>query len=129
VAARPGALRVAFDAAPAHHDPTGVGVYVRDLAMALLARDPDGIALIGVRPDGPLAPAADATPGSTFLRAGGHHRWLMTRARSDAAGRSTSAGQATNRSTAGRRLSSSRWQSGHEAIWVSAAAISLGASA
>jgi glycosyltransferase involved in cell wall biosynthesis len=85
VAARPGALRVAFDAAPAHHDPTGVGVYVRDLATALLARDPGAIALIGVRPDGPLALAAAAMPGSTFLRAGGHHRWLMTRARSDAA--------------------------------------------
>jgi glycosyltransferase involved in cell wall biosynthesis len=83
--ARDGGLRVAFDAAPAHHDPTGVGVYVRDLAMALLARDPDSIALIGVRPDGPLAVAAAGAPKSTFLRGGRHQRWLMTRARSDAA--------------------------------------------
>jgi glycosyltransferase involved in cell wall biosynthesis len=76
---------VAFDAAPAHHDPTGVGVYVRDLAMALLERDPDSIALIGVRPDGPLAGAAAGALRSTFLRAGRHQRWLMTRARGDAA--------------------------------------------
>ena len=78
-------LRVAFDAAPAHRDPTGVGVYVRDLATALLARDPESIGLIGVRPDGPLAGAAASSPRSTFLRAGGHHRWLMTRARRDVA--------------------------------------------
>ena len=83
--AGPGGLRVAFDAAPAHRDPTGVGVYVRDLATALLARDPELIALIGVRPDGPLADAAAASPRSTFLLGGRHQRWLMTRARGDIA--------------------------------------------
>lgn len=83
--ARDNGLRVAFDAAPAHRDPTGVGVYVRDLAVALLERDPDSIALIGVRPDGPLAAIAASAPRSTFLRAGRHQRWLLTRARADAA--------------------------------------------
>jgi len=83
--ARHTGLRVAFDAAPAHRDPTGVGVYVRDLAIALLARDPDSIALIGVRPDGPLAAEAERASQSTFLHAGRHQRWLLTRARRDAA--------------------------------------------
>ena len=62
-AARPGGLRVAFDAAPSRRDPTGVGVYVRDLAMGLLARDPESIALIGVRPTGRWpTPRADHPP-------------------------------------------------------------------
>ncbi len=80
---RPSALRVAFDAAPARRDPTGVGVYVRDLAMALLARDPESIALIGVRPDGPLADAARKVTHRTYLASGGHQRWLVTKARHD----------------------------------------------
>ena len=78
-------LRVAFDAAPAHRDPTGVGVYVRDLARALLARDPESIALIGVRPDGPLAAEAARASHRTYLEAGRHQRWLLTRADRDAA--------------------------------------------
>ena len=76
-------LRVAFDAAPAHREPTGVGVYVRDLAIALLDLAPDSIQLIGVRPDGPLAAAARRATNSTYLSVGGHQRWLMTRARRD----------------------------------------------
>ena len=83
MAARPGALRVAFDAAPARREPTGVGVYVRDLATAHLARDADSVRLIGVRPDGPLADAAREARHGTFLAAGGHQRWLLTRARRD----------------------------------------------
>ena len=84
-AARPSGLLVAFDAAPARRDPTGVGVYVRDLATALITRDPRSIALIGVRPDGPLAEAAARSHRTTFNQAGGHQRWLMVRARRDAA--------------------------------------------
>ena len=85
--ARPddGRLRVAFDAAPARREPTGVGVYVRDLAMAHLARDPELIRLIGVRPDGPLATAAQNLSDNTYLRSGGHQRWLLARARKDVA--------------------------------------------
>ena len=85
--ARPddGRLRVAFDAAPARREPTGVGVYVRDLAMAHLARDADSVRLIGVRPDGPLATAAQNLSDNTYLRSGGHQRWLLARARKDVA--------------------------------------------
>ena len=71
-----------------------------------------------------LAPAAApaAFPVSSAIRS-------ARRSCSDVVGRSTSVGQETNRSTTGRRLSSSRWQSGHEAIWASAAATSLAGSA
>src|SRR5712671_743902 len=48
-----------------------------------------------------------------------------SRACSDVVGRSTSVGQETNLSTTGRRLSSSRRQSGQEVICASAAATSL----
>ena len=82
-AARPSRFLVAFDAAPARRDPTGVGVYVRDLAMALFARDPQSVALIGVRPDGPLADAARQVTHRTYLATGGHQRWLLTRGRND----------------------------------------------
>ncbi len=78
-------LRVAFDAAPARREPTGVGVYVRDLATALIAREPEGIRLIGVRPDGPLAAAGHAVADATWLAGGGHQRWLLGRARRDVA--------------------------------------------
>lgn len=78
-----GRLRVAFDAAPARAEPTGVGVYVRDLAAALLAQRPDSIRLIGVRPDGPLAELAQRSRPSTVLSSGGHQRWIMTRAPRD----------------------------------------------
>ena len=65
--------------------------------------------------------------GSDHCRAGGSTGGLPVssairsarRACSDVVGRSTSVGQETNRSTTGRRLSTSRWQSGHEAMWAS----------
>ncbi|HEY7131045.1 MAG TPA: glycosyltransferase family 1 protein [Candidatus Limnocylindrales bacterium] len=77
-------LRVAVDAAPARRDPTGVGVYVRDLARALVKLEPESVALIGVRPDGPLAATAQAAAHRTWLAGGRHHRWLLHRARRDA---------------------------------------------
>jgi hypothetical protein len=87
-----------------------------------------------------LHSAAGATcshSGSDHCRAGGSTSCFPVssairsarRPCSDVVGRSTSVGQETNRLTTGRRLSNSRWQSGHEAIWASAAATSLAASA
>src|SRR3546814_14526848 len=84
-----------------------------------------------------VASSLHSIPGATGSHSGSDHRRggggtgccpvspamrSARRACSDVVGRSTSVGQATNRSTTGRRLSNSRWQSGHEAIWASAAA-------
>jgi glycosyltransferase involved in cell wall biosynthesis len=74
---------VAIDAAPATAAPTGVGVYVRDLATALVALVPERIALIGVRPDGPLSSVARAARASTPFRGGSHQEWLQRHAASD----------------------------------------------
>jgi glycosyltransferase involved in cell wall biosynthesis len=73
-------MRVAFDAAPCRARPTGVGVYIRDLGSALVAAHPESIALIGVRPDGPLA-GTTAVP--TTLSRGHHQTWLQRRAAHD----------------------------------------------
>lgn len=75
-------MRVAFDAAACRVHPTGVGVYIRDLGRALVAAHPESIALIGVRPDGPLA--GTATASTPFV--GGHHQaWLQRHAARDTA--------------------------------------------
>jgi glycosyltransferase involved in cell wall biosynthesis len=52
-------IRVAYDAAPARPEPTGVGVYVRDLGTALKGRYGDQVSVFGARRDGPLASIAD----------------------------------------------------------------------
>jgi glycosyltransferase involved in cell wall biosynthesis len=75
---------VAIDAAPATAAPTGVGVYVRDLATALIGLAPERIALIGVRPDGPLALVARDARASTTFRGGSHQEWLQRHAAADA---------------------------------------------
>ena len=75
---------VAVDVSSARSRPTGVGVYIRDLAQGLVRTDPDAIALIGVRPDGPLAETAPRAAAAGWHAGGHHHRWLMTAAASDA---------------------------------------------
>ncbi|MDP9271399.1 MAG: glycosyltransferase family 4 protein [Chloroflexota bacterium] len=52
-------LQIAYDAGPARSSPTGVGVYVRDLGLALKSAYRDRIRIFGSRRDGPLAPVAD----------------------------------------------------------------------
>jgi glycosyltransferase involved in cell wall biosynthesis len=74
---------VALDAGPARQHPTGVGVYVRDLARALIARDPARIALIGVRRDGPLAGQTGAVE-RRFHPGGQQQLWLVRSADRDA---------------------------------------------
>jgi glycosyltransferase involved in cell wall biosynthesis len=70
---------VAYDAGPAKSQPTGVGVYVRELARALMARAPGRIVLIGARADGPLAAEA-----ATLMRGERHLVWLQRHAAADA---------------------------------------------
>jgi alpha-1,3-rhamnosyl/mannosyltransferase len=76
--------RIAFDAAPAIARPTGVGVYVRDLGIALTRLAPDRIALIGVREDGPLAESALTSIGQTWFPRRSVPLWLQRRADRDA---------------------------------------------
>ena len=70
-------MRVAYDAAPCRRNPTGVGVYVRDLGLALQEAIPDEIAFVGVRPDGPLSGVRGVR---TSFGGGLHQAWLQTRA-------------------------------------------------
>jgi glycosyltransferase involved in cell wall biosynthesis len=77
-------LRVALDVSCARPDPTGVGVYVRDLASHLIELQPESVALIGVRPNGPLEGSARRAAAWTAHPGGQHHRWLHTRAPADA---------------------------------------------
>jgi glycosyltransferase involved in cell wall biosynthesis len=76
--------RVAFDAGPAKAQPTGVGVYVRELGTALVAGGYEATALIGVRPDGPLAEAASRAVGRTFMSRKLYQVWLQRDADRDA---------------------------------------------
>ena len=70
---------VAFDAGPAKAQPTGVGVYVRELALALQPRMGDRLRLIGARQDGPLADGAGTTMEGSV-----HAAWVLRRADHDA---------------------------------------------
>jgi glycosyltransferase involved in cell wall biosynthesis len=73
-------MRVAVDAAPARSRPTGVGVYVRDLARALVVAAPNEVAFVGVRPDGPLVDVG----GISSPIGGRHHQlWLQRQADRD----------------------------------------------
>jgi glycosyltransferase involved in cell wall biosynthesis len=75
---------IAYDAGPAKRQPTGVGVYVRDLGRALAALYPSLLAFIGVCPDGPLA-GLGVGPGRVTTYGGRvYQRWLHTRAEADA---------------------------------------------
>ena len=70
---------VAYDAGPAKAKPSGVGVYVRELAIALLGKRRDHeIVLIGAREDGPLAHSA-----STVMRGARHQLWIQLHANAD----------------------------------------------
>lgn len=78
--------RIAFDAAPAREGSTGVGIYVRELALSLRATAPERIALIGVREGGPLD---GALPGERDddrfpFRGRGHLSWVQRYADDDA---------------------------------------------
>jgi glycosyltransferase involved in cell wall biosynthesis len=84
VASPDGGLRVAVDVSCARPDPTGVGVYVRDLASHLIELQPERVALIGVRSSGPLEDSASRAAAWTAHPGGQHHRWLHTRALADA---------------------------------------------
>lgn len=72
-------VTTAYDAGPVKSSPTGVGVYVRDLGLALLKQRGEAIQFIGARPDGPLADRA-----ATFMRSRLHQVWVHTRANADA---------------------------------------------
>jgi glycosyltransferase involved in cell wall biosynthesis len=65
-------IRVAYDAGPAKLEPTGVGVYVRDLGAALKLAYGDQIRIFGSRRDGPLAGAADR-----FMQLERYQLWLQ----------------------------------------------------
>jgi glycosyltransferase involved in cell wall biosynthesis len=65
-------IRVAYDAGPAPPEPTGVGVYVRDLGLALKLGFGDQIRVFGSRRRGPLAPIADR-----FMRLERYQVWLQ----------------------------------------------------
>ena len=75
---------VAFDAGPAKVRPTGVGVYVRELGVALIDGSYEATALIGVRPDGPLATAASRAVDRTFMSGRLYQAWLQREADRDA---------------------------------------------
>lgn len=70
---------VAYDAGPAQPRPSGVGVYVRELARELIAlADGQNFVLIGARRDGPLADAA-----RTVMRGDRHQSWVQRHANQD----------------------------------------------
>ncbi|HEY5275207.1 MAG TPA: glycosyltransferase family 1 protein [Coriobacteriia bacterium] len=75
---------VAFDAGPAKAQPTGVGVYVRELGTALVDGAYEATALIGVRPDGPLAATASRAVRRTFMSGRLYQAWLQREADRDA---------------------------------------------
>lgn len=71
-------MRVAYDAGPVKESPTGVGVYVRDLGLALVDQRGEQIRFIGARPEGPLAVIA-----STLMRSNLHQVWVQRQANLD----------------------------------------------
>jgi glycosyltransferase involved in cell wall biosynthesis len=75
---------VGLDVAPARDQPTGVGVYVRELALALEVEVGHRIVRLGVRRGGPLDGSTDADTRSSYLRGGHHLSWLLLHAEADA---------------------------------------------
>ncbi|MBW3632288.1 MAG: glycosyltransferase family 4 protein [Chloroflexi bacterium] len=69
----------AYDVGAVKSDPTGVGVYVRDLGFALAGQRGQAIRFIGARPDGPMADRA-----ATLMRSRLHQLWVQTQANADA---------------------------------------------
>ena len=70
-------IRIAVDAAPAHAQPSGVGIYVRDLVGGLLDVDAVDIALLGVRRGGPLEVANHRAMASSGFRGRHYQEWLL----------------------------------------------------
>jgi glycosyltransferase involved in cell wall biosynthesis len=75
--------RIAIDVGAARTPPTGVGVYLVELASALAAVEPERFVRIGIRPDGPFG-AEDLSEGETNLRERHYLTWLLRRADSEA---------------------------------------------
>lgn len=71
--------RVAYDAGPVKSRPTGVGVYVRELASALTPLLGHDLRLIGARRNGPMAKNA-----TTLMRGTRHLEWIVRHADRDA---------------------------------------------
>ena len=87
---------VCLDASPARRDPTGVGVYVRELAQALEAPLAEGLGYIGVRRDGPLSDQARRSGRWAEFRGRQTHLWLQRYADRDARGLGASLVHYTN---------------------------------
>jgi glycosyltransferase involved in cell wall biosynthesis len=81
----------AFDAGPARSEPTGVGVYVRDLGTALKASLGERLHIFGSRRDGPLAPIADR-----FMEIERYQLWLQRWGSSEAAATGATLAHFTN---------------------------------
>ncbi len=80
--AEPHAHFIGLDVGPARPHPTGVGVYVAELAAALDALAADRIAHLGMRAGGPVRRAIPR-PGDTALR-GPHLAWIVRAADAEA---------------------------------------------
>lgn len=80
--------RVAFDVAAARAEPTGVGVYVRELGRELASLDPSAVGYIGVRRGGPFdtdtAGLTDGLPPCRYMASGRYLPWLQRHADRDA---------------------------------------------
>jgi alpha-1,3-rhamnosyl/mannosyltransferase len=75
--------RVALDVAPVRASPTGVGIYVRELALALAGSSDVPMAYIGLRDPGPLD-GEDALRPATRLIGGSYIQWLERHSEGDA---------------------------------------------
>jgi glycosyltransferase involved in cell wall biosynthesis len=73
---------IGLDVAPARPHPTGVGVYVTELAAALDVLAPDRIVHLGTRAGGPVW-RATPRPGDTTMR-GPHMAWIARAADAEA---------------------------------------------
>jgi glycosyltransferase involved in cell wall biosynthesis len=72
-------FQVALDVAPLRARPAGVGVYVHDLATALVEIVPGQLSLIGRRAEAELEPALSALPAESF-RYRHYHAWMQLEA-------------------------------------------------
>lgn len=75
---------VVLDVAPVRAQPAGVGLYAARLARELTRSGVLDVALIGVRPDGALAPTLNEVSSRPFSRHT-YHAWMQLAAESDAA--------------------------------------------
>jgi glycosyltransferase involved in cell wall biosynthesis len=73
-----------LDVAPARDQPTGVGVYVRELALSLAGEAGESIVRLGVRREGPLDARSGGAASSSYFRGGHYLAWLMFHADADA---------------------------------------------